>query len=115
MLASFVPAAHIHQGHALRVVILGGFGGRDRRAGDALVADPDMHFGAVAQFLGGTFQDFFEGLFGARELLLLEELQRLLIGLELRLFGRRIRIGRRSLKFRGGLSRLSFQWFMALP
>jgi hypothetical protein len=114
MFASFVPATEVHERDALGVVVFGGLRSGDRGAGDALIANADMHFGAVVEFLGGTMQDLFEGLLGARELLLLEKLESFLVGLELGLLGRRVRIGRRSLKLRSGLSQLSFQWFMAL-
>ncbi len=75
MLASFVPAAEIHQRDPLRVMFFGGFHRGNRRTRDALFANAHVHLRAVAEFFAGTFQNALEGLLGADELLLLKKLE----------------------------------------
>ena len=75
VLASFVPAAKIHQRDSLRVMFFGGFHRGNRRTRDALFADAQVHLRAVAEFFAGTFKHALERLFGADELLLLKKLE----------------------------------------
>ena len=102
MLASFVPAAKIHQRDALRVVLFGGFHRGNRRSRDALFANAQMNMRPVAEFFAGTFQNAFERLFGAEKLLLLKKLESLFVKLHLRLLGGRVGVGRQNILLRGG-------------
>src|SRR6201996_2126850 len=105
VLSCFVPAAEIHERHALRVVILGGFYRGHGRASGALVADADMHLGAVLQLFAGAFEGFLQRLFRAREFLLLKVFKALLVGFQLSQLGRTFRVGRcnRNLSLQGFL------------
>ena len=100
VLAGFVPAAQVHQRDALGVVLFGGFQRRNGRARNALVANADVHLGAVAQFFAGPFENALERLLGALELLLLKVLKRFLVEFQLRLLGGRVGIGRSGFSLR---------------
>ena len=62
VLSCFVPAAKIHERHALRVVILGGLHRGHRRASGTLVTDANVHLGAVLQLFAGAFESFLQSL-----------------------------------------------------
>ena len=59
-------------------------------------------------------QHAFQRLLGALKFLVLKELQSFLVSLKLRLLGWSVRIRGRRFELGSGLSKLSFQWFMAL-
>ena len=111
MLAGFIPAAQVHQRHSLGVVLFGGLECRNGRARNALLADAYVHLGAIAELLAGAFQDAFEGLLGALELLLLEVLKGLFVEFQLCLLGGGVRVWRQhnGFGFPAGLYCLLFQ------
>ncbi len=111
VLARFIPAAQVHQRHALGVMLFGGLERRNRRARNPLLADAYVHLGTVAKLLAGAFQDTFEGLLGALELLLLEVLKGLFVEFELRLLRGCVRVRRQHRGFgpAAGLYCLLFQ------
>jgi hypothetical protein len=88
VLAGFVPPAKIHQGNALRIVILVGFRRPCRQARDSLLANSHVNPGAIAQFLAWAFENALEGLLGALIFLLLKMLESLFIQLHLCELGR---------------------------
>src|SRR5271155_5205351 len=116
MLASFVPAAQVHQRHTLGVMLFCGLQCRNGRPRNALFADLYVHLGAVAELLAGAFQDAFEGLLGTLELLLLEVLKGFFVEFQLCLLGGSVRVRRERVDFRlrAGLYCLLFQQFVAL-
>src|SRR5450755_63195 len=103
MFACFVPAAEIHQGDTLRVMVFGGFRRGYWRTRNSLIANADMHFGAVVEFFRRTAQDALQRLLGALKFLLLKEFQSLFVSLQLSLLGGRVRIWWWRLKLRHGL------------
>ena len=111
MLAGFIPTAQVHQRNSLRVVLFCGFECRNGRARNALLTDAYVHLGAIAELLAGAFQDAFEGLLGALELLLLEVLKGFFVEFQLCLLGGGIRVWRQrnGFSFPAGLYRLLFQ------
>ncbi len=60
VLASLVPAAEIHHGDALLVMFIGRADGSAGRPIDALIADADVHLGAVGELLAGSGGHLFQ-------------------------------------------------------
>ena len=81
--ASLIPTSQVHQRDALRIVVFRRLQNKSGRVRDSLLADAQMHPGAVAKFLTWTFQDTLERLPGTKEFLLLETLERLFVRLQL--------------------------------
>src|SRR5579862_6838026 len=106
MLARLVPSAKVHQRNTLCVVLFGRLKRRYRRASDSLLANAHMNLRPITQFLARTFQNAFQRLLGALELLLLKMLQTLLVELQLGLFGWRVGVRRNNDLSLGSLHRL---------
>jgi len=109
MLASIIPAAEVHEGHAVLVAFIGGAGIIVGGAADALFANAEVHTGAVAQFLAGAADDFLQYLLCPYELLLLEEEQGLFILFKLLLDAGIDHIDGRDAGGHGLLNHLCFQ------
>src|SRR5580704_314110 len=116
MLAGFVPAPQVHQRHALGVMLFCGFQCRNGRPRNALLADLNVHLGAVAQLLARALQHSLQRLLSALELLLLEVLKSFFVEFQLCLLGGCVRVRRQDhgFRLRATLYRLLFQQFVAL-
>ncbi len=87
MHARFVPAAKIHQGYALRVMVLGGFWSGRGRLGKPHLDAADVDARPVAKLLVRPFKHLLKELFGALKLLLLNFLQAFFVEFQLLLEG----------------------------
>src|SRR2546427_12937070 len=84
-LAGIIPAADVHHRDAALVMLISGARILLVRRLHALFGDFHVHARAIREFLAGTFQNFFKFLLGAREFLLMEERESLIVKFELRL------------------------------
>jgi len=80
-----VPAADVHHRNTSLIMFFGSARILLVRRFHALLGDFHVHARAIREFLAGTFENFFKFLLGAREFLLMEERESLIVKFELRL------------------------------